>query len=185
MTDIKDPLQALLAETALGDKDAFRLIYDTTAAKLFGILLRILKRQDLAEDILQEVYITIWDKAKSYHSEQGAPISWMSAIARNRAIDVLRRSDERTVKLSLSDEYDENLIEALLAQSTPLADPTDHMALQSCLEEIEMKSKECVLLAYQYGLTRDELSERYDVPAGTIKTWLRRALLRLKDCLER
>lgn len=183
MTDNTDPLQALLAEAALEDKDAFRLIYDTTAARLFGILLRILKQQDLAEEILQEVYLSIWDKAKTYHPEQGSPLSWMAAIARNRAINMLRQTDERTVKLSLSDDYNENLIETLLDQTSPTDSPNAHAALLKCFDEMELKHKECILLAYQYGLTRDELSERYDVPSDTVKTWLRLAITRLSGSL--
>lgn len=185
MSEVNDPLLPLLLETASGEKDAFRLLYDASSAKLFGVLLRILKRQDLAEDVLQEVYLTIWHKAELYNPTMGRPISWMVAIARNKAIDLLRQAEEKTVQLSLSDQNGDDLSRMLVEQSSLALDPPERMTLAHCLEEVEPKSRECVLLAYQYGLSRDELSERFNVPSSTIKSWLRRALIGLKQCLER
>lgn len=184
MTDHSDPLASLIRETASGDRQAFQRLYEKTSSKLFGIILRILKRQDIAEDVLQDVYILVWKRADSFNPTQGRTISWMTAIARNRAIDVLRSGEEKIVKLSIVGE-DAELNDALTAVSIPEIDPSDRMTLKVCLDEIEQKSRECVILAYQYGLSRDELATHYDVPSGTVKTWIRRALIGLRNCLER
>lgn len=180
-----DHLLRLLQETASGDRDAFRLLYDSSSAKLFGVLLRILKRQDLAEDVLQEVYLVIWKKAKTYDPAQGRPLSWMVTIARNRAIDILRKTDERVIKHSLSEHDEDHFNSALSSISASEMDPGERIALQTCLDETEEQARQCVLLAYLYGYSREELAIRYSVPANTIKTWLRRALIDLKECLER
>lgn len=187
-TDDSDPLKLLIIETATGDRDAFRLLYEKSSAKLFGTLIRILKREELARDVLQEVYISIWQRASSFDPEHGRAMSWMIAIARNRAIDVLRRADERAVTYSIDDDMQGAALAVLdekLSEQRSSMEPSERMTLEYCLSEIEPKSRECVLLAYQYGYSRDELASKYDVPSGTVKSWLRRALGKLKECLER
>lgn len=188
MNSDQDSLALLIRETASGDRTAFRRLYEKSSSKLFGTLLRILKREDLAEDVLQEVYVLIWERAATYSAERGRPMSWMIAIARNKAIDLLRRQEERVVKLSINEEgagEGAALLEARLSEERVGLEPSQSMTLEYCLTEIEETSRECVLLAYQYGYSREELASRYDVPTGTVKSWLRRALQRLKDCLER
>lgn len=190
MTDEPDFLLPLMKKTANGDREAFHKLYEQSSAKLFGVLLRILKQEVLAEDVCQEVYLTIWKKASQYDPTLGRVMSWMIAIARNKAIDVIRRADEKMLaqKATGGDVGDQLDLMALHGEggiAFQMNNTVERLALESCLDEIEQKSRECVLLAYHYGLSRDELAERYSVPTGTIKTWLRRALLRLKDCLER
>lgn len=185
-----DPILRLLQETASGDRDAFRLLYDASSAKLFGVLLRILKRQDLAEEVLQDVYFLIWNKANLYDPSKGRPLSWMCTIARNRAFDALRTMDERMQKQEFNEDEDSPLSPTLLALSPSLSAISDQnrvekLALEECLGEANEQSRECVLLAYVHGFSRDELANRYSVPVNTIKTWLRRALIDLKNCLER
>ena len=184
MTDQPDQLQSLMEKTANGDRGAFRLLYEASSAKLFGVLLRILKEQALAEEVAQEVYLTIWQKARSFNANEGRVMSWMIAIARNRAIDVLRSADQKMLAQKVSPDQTDAIGKAE-GLTLKMPDVVEHMALETCLEEIEQRSRECVLLAYHYGLSRDELAARYQVPSGTVKSWLRRALTRLKDCLER
>ena len=196
MTDLtsqsqsNDPLLRLLQETASGDRDAFRLLYDASSAKLFGVLLRILKRQDLAEEVLQDVYLLIWTKANLYNPSKGRPLSWMCAIARNRALDALRTMEEKVQKQEFNEGEDEPLTSTLHGLSPSLSTGSDQkgvekLALEACLNEASEQSRDCVLLAYVHGYSREELASRYSVPVNTIKTWLRRALIDLKNCLER
>ena len=184
MNKAEDPLLSLIEKTAEGERCAFQKLYELTSAKLFGVLLRILKQQSLAEDVIQEVYLLIWEKAASYKVENGRVMSWMIAIARNKAIDTLRRSDEKMFAVKGS-EFEASFVLDEMAQHQQTGQIENRMMLEHCLDEIEETSKESVLLAYHFGFSRDELAKHYDVPTNTIKTRLRRALARLKDCLER
>ena len=188
MSEDNDPLALLLVETAAGDRSAFRVLYEKSSAKLFGTLLRILKRDDLAQDVLQEVYVTIWQRASKFDGDKGRAMTWMITITRNKAIDVLRRQEERVSKVSIDDERTPAgtaEVEAELFYERAGLAPDQSISLETCLSEIEETSRDCVLLAYQYGYSREELAAKYEVPSGTIKSWLRRALQRLKECLER
>ncbi|MGI9384669.1 MAG: sigma-70 family RNA polymerase sigma factor [Methyloligellaceae bacterium] len=182
MSSSPDALNALIAATASGDQAAFRRLYDATASKLLGVLIRILKRRDLAEEVLQEVFLRIWQRAETYDARQGAPFAWMVTIARNRAIDVTRKRVESA--LGEGDD-DVRLVEQSLRVASDMPDVADRESLRACLEELQPRQRECVILAYCYGYTREELAEKYDVPTGTLKTWVRRALLALRACLER
>ena len=174
-------LDQLLSAAANGDRTAFRAIYDATSAKLFGVAVRILKRSDLAEDVMQDAYLKIWDAAPKFSPELGSPMSWMVAITRNRAIDVLRKRTEVGVddqnevgeqKDDTPDPYE------LTAQSRDLK------ALLGCMEKLNPEQRQCLLMAYYYGYTHDEISERLSTPVGTVKSWIRRSLARVKKCLE-
>jgi RNA polymerase sigma-70 factor (ECF subfamily) len=173
-------LNQLLRAAANGDKDAFRAIYNATSAKLFGVAVRILKRSDLAEDVIQDAYLKIWDAAPNFRPELGSPMSWMVAITRNRAIDVLRKRTE----LAVEDQKDggERADETpdpfeLTAQSNELK------ALLGCMERLNPEQRQCLLMAYYYGYTHEEISERMSTPVGTVKSWIRRSLARVKECL--
>lgn len=179
------PLLRLLQETASGERDAFRLLYDSSSAKLFGVILRIVKRQDLAEEILQEVYLIIWNRANSYNPSLGRPLSWMVTIARNKALDSLRGLEAKAQTQDFDEGDDAQIQTALLAIRPEALDAGDRLALQDCLDEATEQARESVLLAYVHGFSREELAKRYSVPLSTIKTWLRRALIDLKNCLER
>ncbi len=175
-------LETLLQATAKGDRTAFRTLYDRSSAKLFGVILRILKNRQKAEDVLQDVFLKVWQKAGSYDSAQGKPITWMATIARNRAIDVIRATrPEQTV----DEPGDEEEIFRLTDQDANAVDVTDLEALRFCLGEMKDDDRNYVLLAYYEGYSREELAERFESPVGTIKTRLRRGLLALRACLER
>ena len=177
-----ETLEDLLGATANGDRDAFRTLYDRSSAKLFGVVLRILKNRQKAEDVLQDVYLKIWQKAGSYDPVQGRPITWMATIARNRAIDIIRSSrPEQTV----DEPGDEEEIFKLGAQDAENVDVTELESLRFCLGEMKEDDRNYVLLAYYEGYSREELAERFDSPVGTIKTRLRRGLLALRACLEK
>ncbi len=173
-------LHKLMRAAANGDRSAFHAIYNATSAKLFGVAVRILKRRDLAEDVMQDAYLKIWDAAPKYRPEAGSPISWMVAITRNRAIDVLRKRTE----VAVEDEKDggDRADDApdpfeLTAQSGELK------ALLGCMEKLNPDQRQCLLMAYYYGYTHEEISQRMTTPIGTVKSWIRRGLIQVKECL--
>ncbi|MCB1737642.1 MAG: sigma-70 family RNA polymerase sigma factor [Gammaproteobacteria bacterium] len=177
-------LRDWLARCALGDRLAFERLYDATSARLYGILLRLMKRRDWAEEALQEAYVKIWQNAGEYREDRGQPITWLISIARYRALDMLRRDrgedslDER--REAGFDEIDEIGHEQMQGLSS-LAETRD---LVRCLEGIDLEHRNCLILAYCEGYSHSELSDSLSRPIGTIKTWIRRAGKTLKDCLE-
>jgi len=158
----RSELAAALARVAAGDRTALRLVYQDTSAKLFGVCLRILNDRSEAEDVLQEVYVTVWRKAASFDPSRASPITWLVAIARNRAIDRLRAS---AIDMVLQGEQ--------------------HARLKTCLGELEERHAEAIRWAFLDGVTYEQLAERMGVPLGTMKSWIRRGLLKLRACLER
>jgi RNA polymerase sigma-70 factor, ECF subfamily len=171
-------LAQLLAQVASGDRAAFATLYRQTAAKLYGIIARILIRSDLAGEVLQEAYVRIWQKAADFDPAKGSPIAWMATIARNRALDEVRR-----VK-ALADLPEG--FEPAAEEVDPLGsrDRSEQLAaLMRCLSQLDAEKRQIVLLAYYRGASREALSKRFERPAPTIKTWLRRSLAQLKDCL--
>jgi RNA polymerase sigma-70 factor (ECF subfamily) len=173
----QDDLAALLERSAAGDRDAFRLLYQRTAPKLFASIRRILGSNAAAEDAVQDAYVRIWNRSGDFDRTVGSPIAWMTTIARHAAIDIARRGAERISATSA--ELDTELPDPLAA-----ADRSDAGgALASCLEKLEPDRRGMVLLAYCYGWSREELSRRFDRPVATVKTVLRRSLIVLKECL--
>lgn len=172
----------LLAAVAAADRDAFRALYDRAAPKLFGIALRICKDRELAEDALQDAFVEIWRRAGRFDPARGGADAWMAVIARNRAIDALRRRGAQPGGAA-GPETDERLL-ALADPASPADGGAEYLALVQCLGRLEDREREAVLLAYYAGATRDELAGRYDAPVPTVKTWLRRALAALRACLD-
>jgi RNA polymerase sigma-70 factor, ECF subfamily len=170
----------LLSRVADGDRAAFGNLYAATSAKLYGIILRILKRRDLSDEILQDVYLKIWQMAGDYDGAKGSPITWMAAIARNRAIDEIRRV--RPVSI-------EDTPEALdYASPEPDAFATlqskqDMQRLLKCIDALGAERRDMVMLAYFHGASREALAEKFAKPVATVKTWLHRAIAQLKDCV--
>lgn len=170
-------LGGLLEAAARGDREAFRALYEATAPKLFAVLLRILRNRPVAEEVLQETYVRIWQNAERFAPEAGEPMAWMTAIARNRAIDRIR-----TDKVHQAGTTDDSVLERLAAPAA--GDPATHQALRRCLDGLEQDARDCVVLAYCWGYSREELAERFERPVGTIKTLLYRSMRLLKTCLE-
>lgn len=177
-----DSLEDLLEASAKGDEAAFAALYDAAAPQLFGLALRILKRRDWSEDVLQEALLAAWRHATDYRRELGSAKAWLCTILRNRALDRLRReSKTRTT------EGDDALPEIVDDRPSPLENAvagSSARQLHNCLEALEPTQKQAILLAYFDGLTHEELSARLKSPLGTVKSWVRRGLMKLKGCLE-
>ena len=176
-------LRRLLFEIGRGEAAALAELYDLTSPKLFGVILRIQRDRSLAEDILQDAYLRIWRAAGSYDPEAGRPLAWLCTIARNRAIDGLRRKGAVEVQGPVRDDG-EDWVARLMDPHDDAAAFLDRDALAACLGRLEPAHRDCVVLAYCEGQSREELAQRYERPVNTIKTWLHRALASLKTCLE-
>ena len=174
-------LVSLLAAVANGDETAFEKLYAATSAKLFGVVLRILRRPELADEVMQETYLKIWNGAAQFDASRASPITWMVAIARNRAIDLVRK------KADVSVEDMPDALELAADVPDPLAArerSEDVRRLLDCLGRLDPEQRQLVLLAYYDGLSRELLAARFKRPVNTIKTWLRRSLLTVRECLE-
>ncbi len=170
-----------LVRTGEEDRAAFRDLYSLTSAKLFGICYRICGERQAAEDVLHDVYLTIWKRAGAYEPARASPITWLATIARNRAIDWQRA---QTVRRATPIEDAPPILDtAPLASETMLQDEATHQ-LHTCLESLEERQRAAIRTAFFDGVTYAELAEREAVPLGTMKSWVRRGLARLKACLE-
>jgi RNA polymerase sigma-70 factor (ECF subfamily) len=180
--DLSARLGALLAECARRDERSLAELYELTSPQLFGVALRIVRREDWAEDVLQECYLRIWNHAPDYRAGLAAPMTWMTSIVRHRCLDWLRRP-----RPEVSDE-DGALTESAESDNPgPLAQlerAKDAHALAHCLKALEAKQRQAIALAFYDGLSHAELASHLREPLGTVKTWVRRGLMRLKDCLE-
>ena len=183
--DNTDQLRSLVAAVALGDRVAFRRLYDATSAKLFGFALRILRKDELAEDAVQDAFVSIWHAASGYQSHLAAPLTWMATIVRNKALDILRRQDD-AVELD-AEQFDHDM---LLALQDPALGPQDRLqmtddarALAHCMDTLEGKQRQAIGMAYFHDLSHSEVASQLSLPIGTVKTWIRRGLDKLKNCL--
>jgi RNA polymerase sigma-70 factor, ECF subfamily len=169
----------LLAAVAKRDRAAFERLYAATCAKLYGVLLRILGSATLADDVLKETYLRVWNMAGKFDPTTASPITWMVAIARNRAIDIVRRSGN-----ILGDETPEALTAAEAPPPLARRDMTEDLKkLLACLGRLDPEKQRIVLLAYYSGWSREQLAEKLDIPLNTIKTWLRGSLLEIHGCM--
>lgn len=174
-------LVGLVGEVARGDRGAFSALYERTSAKLYGICLRLLGSEAEAQEVLQEVYLTVWQKAGRFDPEKASPITWLAVLARNRAIDRLRRRPFGADGLDAAADVADDSPSAF--ELVGKAD--DAARLANCLEEIEERTRAMIRAAFLEGATYPELAEREGVPLGTMKSWIRRGLQRLRGCLER
>jgi len=177
----RDEVENLIARVGLGDRVAFSALYDATSAKLFGVCLRILNDRAEAEDALQEVFVKIWQKADTYAANGYSPMTWLITLARNLAIDRLRMRKAGSV--DIDEVYD-------LADSGPTPEAaalasSERKQIDGCLDELKPDRADAVRGAYLDGYSYNELAARYDVPLNTMRTWLRRSLINLRDCLTR
>lgn len=175
-------LAALLSQCALKDQQAFADLYRATSAKLFGVTLRILRREDWAEEVLQESYVNIWKHAVDYAVQKSAPLTWMTSIVRNRSLDWLRRPHQE----SSGKEYEiavESWQDETPGPLEQLMQANDAGALADCLGTLDSRQRQTIMLAFFHGLSHSELAAHLRQPLGTVKTWVRRGLERLKNCL--
>lgn len=184
MKSTPEQLAHLLARCALGDRHSFELLYRATSAQLFGLILRIVKQQDKANEILQEVYVKIWQRAGDYRVSKAAPLTWMGTVARNQAIDTLRRGNQQPNTVDEPIETFSSLAEQGPGPEDQTHEAHRNAALHHCLNQLQGQQKQALLLAYFQGLTHEELSVKLNSPIGTVKSWVRRGLQRLKQCLE-
>jgi RNA polymerase sigma factor (sigma-70 family) len=186
-SDHHDHLRRLLGAVALGDRSAFRTLYDATSAKLFGFALRILRKDELAEDALQDAFVSIWHAAPTYQVHLAAPMTWMATIVRNKALDIRRRQVDL---LDIDgDQFEADIQEALL---DPARGPQDHAevsdearALAHCMTALEGKQRQAIGMAFFHDLSHSEVAQQLELPIGTVKTWIRRGLDKLRTCLAR
>lgn len=165
-----------------GDRSALRIVYQDSSAKLFGVLLRILKDRSEAEDVLQDVYVAVWRKAALYDPARASPITWLVAIARNRAIDRIRSGAMRRRTASIEEAAEVKDVKPSALDLVVKAE--QQVRLGACLGELEPKASQAIRSAFLDGVTYEQLAERMGVPLGTMKSWIRRGLLKLRTCLE-
>ncbi|KFG95301.1 RNA polymerase subunit sigma-24 [Burkholderia paludis] len=173
-------LNQVMLRVARGDQAAFAELYRLTSSRVFGVIVRMLHDQGEAEDLLQEVYTTVWRRVEAFDPERGGAMTWLITLARNRTIDRLRQ--HREVPLDdeqLPDLPDEGPTPAALAEAGE-----ERRRLERCLEQLEAPQRRAVREAFFSGATYGELAERLRVPLGTMKSWIRRSLMQLKVCLE-
>jgi RNA polymerase sigma factor (sigma-70 family) len=189
-TESSEALAQLLARAGLGDRRAFATLYERTSPHLFAVVLRIQRDRAVAEDLLQEVYVNVWRAAKGFDAAQSQPMTWLTSIARNRAIDSLRRAQAQPRLHSGhaqddedTDVYDETADEAA-GPLELLSQASDARALQRCMAELSAAQRQSLALAYYDGLSHAELASRMGEPLGTVKSWVRRGLMGLKACLD-
>ena len=175
----------LLDRIALSDEAALKALYDQTSAKLYGLAMRVLGKSEWAEDVLQESFLYIWRAAPGYRASLSPPMAWLGLIVRSRALDLLRRHQSHGGHVT--DTWDETLDERIASEE---ASPMDRhqaseqaRALHGCLSQLNPKQRQVVTLAYLQDLSHGELATQLQLPLGTVKSWIRRGLEKLRGCL--
>ena len=191
-TDRSHELAALLSRVGLGDRAAFATLYKQTAAHLMGVVVRINRDRAQAEDVLQDAYVNVWRAAGRFDAAMSQPMTWLTSVARNRAIDSLRRrqTEPQTVSTTLGTDDDPDDMLQYQASDAPgplelLARAGEAHALTACLGELSGEQQQSLALAFYQGLSHAEVAAHLRQPLGTVKSWLRRGLQALKACLER
>lgn len=174
-------VEELLSRTAMGDRAAFKSLYDLTSSKLNGVAFRIMNNVDAANEVLQEAFIQIWKNASEYRGGVSDPIAWLSSIVRYRAFDRLKLEKRRVVGTHFQGEV--NLLEMVSDAQDDYQSCDINQQLSDCLEQLEAPQQKSILMAYYYGYSREEISEYFGSPVNTVKSWLRRGLGRLQKCL--
>lgn len=183
MNDIsREHLASRLRAVAARDQAALRDVYELTSAKLFAVCLRILATREEAEDVLQEVYVNVWNRAASFDPARSSPITWLVAIARNKAIDRLRALGPRASHTPLPE--DDSIADGAMDALARLEYGEEHRRLRACLGELEPRTRHAIVGAFFGGATYDALAQRGNVPLSTMKSWIRRGLIALRGCLE-
>lgn len=185
-------LGSLLARVALGNHAAFKQLYDSTVRCLLALIVRLLRDPAWAEEVVQEVYVAVWNSAASYSSLKAQPMTWLMTIARNKAMDALRStaSDrEHIVRPRVTDDADDHSGPPDVADERGsvldrLVQAIDAERLRGCLQRLEPAQRQAIALAFYDGLTHSELAQHMRQPLGTVKAWVRRGLERLKPCLQ-
>ena len=167
---------AAIARCAAGDRAALRVVYDIEAARMVGVARRMLRRQDLAEEAVQDAFMRVWRSARTFDPAKGAARSWLYAILRNSALSILRDEGRFTADADAAEE-------AAPMTESALARLPETSALRRCLERLDPPRRAVVVLAYVHGLSHGELAGKLGVPLGTVKSWVRRSLISLQECM--
>jgi RNA polymerase sigma-70 factor (ECF subfamily) len=175
-----DELSTLLGRVGLRDRKAFARLYDLASPKLFSIAIRILRDRTEAEEALQEIFIKVWQRAERYAPEQGGPMTWLGTIARNHAIDVIRA--RKPAGSDLDDAFD--IASPEPGPEAKAINKSEGSRIDGCMRTLEPDRADAVRKAYVEGLSYQELADFYKIPLNTMRTWLRRSLLKLRECLE-
>lgn len=178
----REMLVSAISRVATGDRGALRDVYDRTATKLFGLCLRILGDESEAEDTMQEIYLTVWKRAGSFDPARSSPITWLTVIARSRAIDRLRSSTR--IRAALPIEAAGEIHDPAPDVTTVLEGSQDSSRLNACVEELDQRQAKAIREAFFGGMTYPQLADRAGVPLGTMKSWIRRSLIKLRECFE-
>ncbi len=176
-------LAELIARSALGDRRAFEEVYRATRSKLCAVSLRIVRERQLAEEVLQDSFVAIWNHASDYAQAKSAPTTWMTAIVRNRSLDVLRRGAHETE--DVGEVMALNLEDESAAPPREAEAHEDEHSIRQCQTELDAEQRQSIALAFVHGLSHSELAAHVRKPLGTVKTHIRRGLMRLRDCLGR
>lgn len=171
--------EGTLAACAGGDRHALRALYDREARWLLGVAMRIVRDRHLAEEVLQEAFLQIWKSAATFDAVRGSGRGWIYTVVRHRALHEVRK---RGHGVNVAIEDLENLADhRQLAESVPV--DIDASELERCLEQLEPQKRECIIHAFVEGYTHEQIAQRLRTPLGTVKSWVRRGLLSLKECL--
>jgi RNA polymerase sigma-70 factor, ECF subfamily len=173
-------LTDLLTRVALRDQTAYEVLYRASAPKLFGFALRILRTRELAEDCLQDAFVSIWHRAGDYRPDRAQPFTWMAAIVRNRAFDMLRAGQGKAVGADDVEAWDVETSD----DSDAAGAAREARALLRCLDDLPPRQRQAIALSYFRGFAHGEVAARLREPLGTVKTWIRKGLMQLKHCLE-
>jgi len=176
-------LRTWLQGAARRDRAAFRALYDASSPRLYGLALRILGRRELAEEVVQESFVAIWHHAIDYESSLSAPMTWMTAIVRNRAFDLLRRSRAEGTTDTVDRHALESIADLAATPAERLQMSSDAQALADCMAALEERHREVVGMAFFHDLSHSDVADKLMLPLGTVKTWIRRSLARLHACL--
>ncbi len=168
-----------LARVASGDVAAMRALYGRTAAKLFGVCLSYTRDREAAEDVLQDVYVRVWNSAGRFDAARASPITWLATLARHAAIDWLR-ADGRRARLA---DLPPDTLEPEPGGDVLLAQAEERARVVACLDWLDDNQARCIRGAFFDGFSYPQLAQRQEVPLGTVKSWVRRGLLRLRECL--
>lgn len=171
----------MLLKIALGERAAFRALYAKAGPKLYAICLRMMRSRDQADDVYQDAFVKIWERSWQFDPAKGDGMAWLATVTRHCALDRLRRGLKNHVSI---DDAVAREIDIATAVVMP-ADLADARGLRRCLDSLREDHRNAVVLAYVNGLTHEELAERLGRPLGTIKSWVKRGLEQLKDCMDR
>ena len=178
-------LIALIDRIALADEKALRELYEMTSSKLYGVAVRVVTNREWAEDVLQEAFINIWKIAGDYKATLSPPMAWMALVVRSRGLDFLRRrASERADRMQELDDVISDTVAGDSPNPIDVAQASEQaIALHNCLSQLDNKQREVVSLAYMRDMSHGELAEQLKLPLGTVKTWIRRALMQLRGCM--